>query len=255
MSKVWLITGSGRGLGRNIAEAALAAGNRLIATARDPAALEPLKARYGDRVRVASLDVTDAPAALGAVQLAVEAPWIVAVAFAVHPPPESASAAPSDFATALAPPLPVLFAVASPPDTAIADAEPSFAEASALLLSPIEVPVASPPNVALALASLLSFAFAFAWLRLSTEASASLLLEAVALAMPPVEVAVQFVLSSFEDLLSVPEVELQCSVFADATPSIPDASSSRKLDATVSEATVRNLSICPNDPPGSAVQN
>lgn len=34
MSKVWLVTGSARGLGRDIAEAALAAGNRLIATAR-----------------------------------------------------------------------------------------------------------------------------------------------------------------------------------------------------------------------------
>lgn len=73
MSKVWLVTGSARGLGRDIAEAALAAGNRLIATARDPAALDPLKTRYGDRVRVAILDVTDAQAARRAMQLAVEA--------------------------------------------------------------------------------------------------------------------------------------------------------------------------------------
>jgi NAD(P)-dependent dehydrogenase (short-subunit alcohol dehydrogenase family) len=36
MSKVWLVTGSGSGLGRNIAEAVLASGDRLIATARDP---------------------------------------------------------------------------------------------------------------------------------------------------------------------------------------------------------------------------
>jgi NAD(P)-dependent dehydrogenase (short-subunit alcohol dehydrogenase family) len=36
MSKVWLVTGSASGLGRNIAEAVLAGGDRLVATARDP---------------------------------------------------------------------------------------------------------------------------------------------------------------------------------------------------------------------------
>ena len=35
MSKVWLITGSSRGIGRALAEAVLAAGNRLVATARE----------------------------------------------------------------------------------------------------------------------------------------------------------------------------------------------------------------------------
>jgi hypothetical protein len=37
MSKVWLVTGSASGLGRNITEAVLASGARLVATARDPA--------------------------------------------------------------------------------------------------------------------------------------------------------------------------------------------------------------------------
>jgi NAD(P)-dependent dehydrogenase (short-subunit alcohol dehydrogenase family) len=32
MSKVWLVTGSASGLGRNIAEAVLASGDRLVAT-------------------------------------------------------------------------------------------------------------------------------------------------------------------------------------------------------------------------------
>lgn len=73
MSKTWLITGSANGLGRNIAEAVLARGDRLVATARKPEQLAALQAQYGDRVRVAALDVTDAQAADGAVQLAVDA--------------------------------------------------------------------------------------------------------------------------------------------------------------------------------------
>ena len=42
MSKVWLVTGSASGLGRNIADAVLASGERLVATARDPSRLEGL---------------------------------------------------------------------------------------------------------------------------------------------------------------------------------------------------------------------
>ena len=41
-AKVWLITGSSRGLGRALAEAVLAAGYRLVATARNPAQLADL---------------------------------------------------------------------------------------------------------------------------------------------------------------------------------------------------------------------
>lgn len=37
MSKVWLVTGAARGLGRAISEAVLAAGDRLVAGVRDPA--------------------------------------------------------------------------------------------------------------------------------------------------------------------------------------------------------------------------
>jgi NAD(P)-dependent dehydrogenase (short-subunit alcohol dehydrogenase family) len=73
MSKVWLITGSAQGLGRSIAEAALAAGDRVVATARGKARLDDLLARYGDRVRAIELDVTDAAAAQAAVQAAVAA--------------------------------------------------------------------------------------------------------------------------------------------------------------------------------------
>jgi len=71
--KVWLVTGSAGGLGRNIAEAVLASGDRLVATARDPRRLEDLADKYGDQVRTAPLDVADEPAAYAAVQAAVEA--------------------------------------------------------------------------------------------------------------------------------------------------------------------------------------
>src|SRR6516164_8554618 len=73
MSKVWLVTGSATGLGRNVAEAVLACGDRLVATARDPRRLEDLVKKYEDQVRTASLDVADEDAAKAAVQSAVAA--------------------------------------------------------------------------------------------------------------------------------------------------------------------------------------
>ena len=73
MSKVWLITGSSRGLGRALAEAVLAAGHRLVATARNPAQLADLVERYPDRIRAVALNVTDDRAADHAVQSAVDA--------------------------------------------------------------------------------------------------------------------------------------------------------------------------------------
>src|SRR5437870_8284471 len=72
MAQVWLITGSARGLGRAIAEGVLAAGDKLIATARHPQQLSDLVERYGDNVRAVALDVTDERAAIAAVQLAVD---------------------------------------------------------------------------------------------------------------------------------------------------------------------------------------
>src|ERR1700758_1785785 len=73
MSKVWLVTGSGSGLGRNITEAVLASGARLVARARDPRRLDDMVKKYGDRVRTSSLDVADENAANSAVQAAVDA--------------------------------------------------------------------------------------------------------------------------------------------------------------------------------------
>jgi NAD(P)-dependent dehydrogenase (short-subunit alcohol dehydrogenase family) len=73
VSQVWLITGCSRGLGRALAEAVLAAGHWLVATARNPAQLADLVERHGDRVRTLALDVTDPHAAVDAVSTAVEA--------------------------------------------------------------------------------------------------------------------------------------------------------------------------------------
>lgn len=73
MAKIWLVTGSASGLGRNIAEAVLASGDSLVATARDPRRLQDLVKKYGDRVRTAALDVADERAARAAVRVAVDA--------------------------------------------------------------------------------------------------------------------------------------------------------------------------------------
>jgi len=72
MPKVWLITGSGNGLGRDIAEAALAAGDSVVAGARRTQELSPLVAQYGNRVKPVTLEVRDETAAKTAVQLTVD---------------------------------------------------------------------------------------------------------------------------------------------------------------------------------------
>jgi NAD(P)-dependent dehydrogenase (short-subunit alcohol dehydrogenase family) len=72
MSKVWFVTGSSRGLGRAIAVAALEAGDRVVATARTPAALDDLAAHHGDRIHPLALDVTDAAAVQDAVRKGLE---------------------------------------------------------------------------------------------------------------------------------------------------------------------------------------
>lgn len=72
MSKIWLVTGSASGLGREIAEAVLTSGDRLLATARDPQRLNDLVERYGKQVSIAPLDVADEAAAKAAVAKAVD---------------------------------------------------------------------------------------------------------------------------------------------------------------------------------------
>jgi NAD(P)-dependent dehydrogenase (short-subunit alcohol dehydrogenase family) len=71
-SKVWLITGSSRGLGRAFTEAALEAGHQVIATARNPQQLIDIVSKYGSRVRAVALDVTNQAQAQRAVDAALE---------------------------------------------------------------------------------------------------------------------------------------------------------------------------------------
>ena len=71
-AQVWFITGSSRGLGRSVAEEALAAGHKVVATARKTNALNDLADRYGDQLLAVPLDVTDPAQAADAVAQAVE---------------------------------------------------------------------------------------------------------------------------------------------------------------------------------------
>jgi len=73
MSRIWLVTGSGSGLGRAITTKALEAGHRVVATARDVRQLDDLVAAYGSRIRPARLDVTDEREGAAAVDLAISA--------------------------------------------------------------------------------------------------------------------------------------------------------------------------------------
>jgi NADP-dependent 3-hydroxy acid dehydrogenase YdfG len=73
MPTIWLITGASRGLGRALADAVVAAGHMLVATARNPAQLADLAQRAPNRIRTVALDVTDATAAERAIQTARDA--------------------------------------------------------------------------------------------------------------------------------------------------------------------------------------
>ncbi len=65
--KIWFITGTSRGFGREWAKAALARGDKVAATARDTAALKDLVSEYGKNILPLKLDVTDREADFAAV--------------------------------------------------------------------------------------------------------------------------------------------------------------------------------------------
>jgi len=66
----WFVTGASRGFGRAFTQAALAAADRVAATARDTASLDDLVAEHGDALLPIELDVTDRDAAFAAVRRA-----------------------------------------------------------------------------------------------------------------------------------------------------------------------------------------
>ena len=70
--KVWFITGTSRGFGREWAIAALDRGDKVAATARNTATLDDLVAKYGDAILPIQLDVTDRAADFSAVRQAHE---------------------------------------------------------------------------------------------------------------------------------------------------------------------------------------
>jgi NAD(P)-dependent dehydrogenase (short-subunit alcohol dehydrogenase family) len=70
-TKTWLITGAGRGMGVDFAQAALAAGHNVVATGRDPDAVSAAAGEH-ERLLVTALDITDAQSAEHAVTAAVE---------------------------------------------------------------------------------------------------------------------------------------------------------------------------------------
>jgi NAD(P)-dependent dehydrogenase (short-subunit alcohol dehydrogenase family) len=69
--KVWLVTGAGRGMGVDIAKAALAAGHAVVATGRDPERVTAAIGAHDDLLAV-KLDVTNPDDAMAAVQAAVD---------------------------------------------------------------------------------------------------------------------------------------------------------------------------------------
>ena len=71
MSNVWFITGAARGMGVDLAKAALHAGHRVVGTARDAAKVTAALGEH-ENLLALSLDVTDAEASVAAAEAAVE---------------------------------------------------------------------------------------------------------------------------------------------------------------------------------------
>lgn len=72
MQRVWMVTGSSRGLGRAIVHAAARSGDLVVATTRRPADLAELVRTYPGSVAAVALDITDPAAAPTAVDAALE---------------------------------------------------------------------------------------------------------------------------------------------------------------------------------------
>src|SRR3954464_13937123 len=71
MTKTWLITGAGRGMGVEFARAALAAGHNVVATGRDTDTVRSAVGAH-ENLLVAALDVTDPHSAQAAAAAAID---------------------------------------------------------------------------------------------------------------------------------------------------------------------------------------
>ncbi|WP_454659098.1 SDR family NAD(P)-dependent oxidoreductase [Bosea beijingensis] len=70
--KTWFITGAARGLGLEIARAALDAGDQVVATGREAGKIEASFSGHADRLLAVTLDVTDAPSIQAAIDAALQ---------------------------------------------------------------------------------------------------------------------------------------------------------------------------------------
>ncbi|KAB7751621.1 SDR family NAD(P)-dependent oxidoreductase [Mycolicibacterium mucogenicum] len=71
-AQTWLITGASKGLGRALAEAALAAGDQVVAAVRNPDSVADLSTAYGDRFAAVAFDARDASAAARPIEAAID---------------------------------------------------------------------------------------------------------------------------------------------------------------------------------------
>lgn len=71
-TQTWIITGASRGIGRALAESALAAGDNVVAAVRRPESLADLAASYPETCLIKQFDVRDVAAAAGLVQDALD---------------------------------------------------------------------------------------------------------------------------------------------------------------------------------------
>ncbi len=72
-SRVWFITGTSTGFGRKLAEAVLAKGDRVIATARNEQTVADLEQQHPNNARAVRLDVTDLAQVKASVQAGIDA--------------------------------------------------------------------------------------------------------------------------------------------------------------------------------------
>lgn len=72
-NKVWFITGASTGLGRSLAEAVIAAGGKVVATARNVDKVKDLQEKFPNQVLATRLDVVDGASVNAAVKEAVKA--------------------------------------------------------------------------------------------------------------------------------------------------------------------------------------